>query len=223
MESKVIVAEEEEWVDDEESSDEEVAFPPPQINVQVVFVVLPIRGPLKVDHISKRYCPLLFRNSSPRPPTPAASSRWGRFPCSCATYKCFAGASSPVVATNAGSTYWLGHGQGQGLKPSSIPWERGDLLRRLSTFQLANWFGKPKVASSLSYARRGWVNVDINKIEYLGEEFSNQLDEGHKLVAKTESHQVLKPTEVHSKIPINVDQLVGLSKLILGDSIGDKP
>ncbi|KAL7608472.1 hypothetical protein Lser_V15G09664 [Lactuca serriola] len=39
--------------------------------------------------------------------------------------------------------------------------------------------------------------------------------------AKTESHEVLKPTAVHSKTPINVDQLVGLSKLSLGDSIGD--
>lgn len=84
-----------------------------------------------------------------------------------------AGESSPDVATNAGSTDWLGHGQGQGSKlgsisrigsqsmwislsasacgsvlgssqPSCSPWERGDLLRQLSTFQPANWFGKPK-------------------------------------------------------------------------------
>ncbi|KAI3711080.1 hypothetical protein L2E82_40896 [Cichorium intybus] len=39
--------------------------------------------------------------------------------------------------------------------------------------------------------------------------------------AKTESHEVLKPTAVHSKSPINVDELVGLSKLSLGESIGD--
>nr|KAJ0191759.1 hypothetical protein LSAT_V11C800453160 [Lactuca sativa] len=50
-------------------------------------------------------------------------------------------------------------------QPSCRAWERGDLLRRLSTFQPANWFGKPKAASSLAYARRGWVNVDIDKIE----------------------------------------------------------
>ncbi|KAI3691618.1 hypothetical protein L6452_31415 [Arctium lappa] len=39
--------------------------------------------------------------------------------------------------------------------------------------------------------------------------------------AKTESHEVLKPTAVHSKNPINVDDLVGMSKLTLGESIGD--
>ncbi|KAL8196164.1 hypothetical protein R6Q57_025164 [Mikania cordata] len=38
---------------------------------------------------------------------------------------------------------------------------------------------------------------------------------------KTESHEVLKPTAVHSKNPINVDDLVGMSKLTLGESIGD--
>lgn len=39
--------------------------------------------------------------------------------------------------------------------------------------------------------------------------------------AKTESHEVLKPTAVHSKSPINVDELVGMSKLSLGESIGN--
>ncbi|KAK1419044.1 hypothetical protein QVD17_28200 [Tagetes erecta] len=38
---------------------------------------------------------------------------------------------------------------------------------------------------------------------------------------KTETHEVLKPTAVHSKTPINVDDLVGMSKLTLGESIGD--
>nr|GEX28482.1 transcription factor MYBS3-like [Tanacetum cinerariifolium] len=38
---------------------------------------------------------------------------------------------------------------------------------------------------------------------------------------KTESHEVLKPTAIHSKSPINVDDLVGMSKLTLGESIGD--
>ncbi|CAK7356335.1 unnamed protein product [Dovyalis caffra] len=37
---------------------------------------------------------------------------------------------------------------------------------------------------------------------------------------KTETHEVLKPTAVHSKNPINVDELVGMSKLSLGESIG---
>ncbi|KAM0007494.1 putative transcription factor MYB-HB-like family [Helianthus debilis subsp. tardiflorus] len=38
---------------------------------------------------------------------------------------------------------------------------------------------------------------------------------------QTESHEVIKPTAVHSKSPINVDDLVGMSKLTLGESIGD--
>lgn len=36
-----------------------------------------------------------------------------------------------------------------------------------------------------------------------------------------ETHEVLKPTAVHSKSPINVDELVGMSKLSLGESLGD--
>ncbi|CAI9095726.1 OLC1v1031722C1 [Oldenlandia corymbosa var. corymbosa] len=34
-------------------------------------------------------------------------------------------------------------------------------------------------------------------------------------------HEVLKPTAVHSKSPINVDELVGMSKLSLKESMGD--
>ncbi|KAL7218458.1 hypothetical protein ACSBR2_011677 [Camellia fascicularis] len=124
------------------------------------------------------------KSSSPPPtptptptPTPAASS---------------AGASSPAVPVNVGSIDWLGHGQGSkagslsrigsqplwtslstsaggsalgSSQPSCRPWERADLLRRLSTFKPANWFGKSKAASSLACARRGWVNVDVDKIE----------------------------------------------------------
>ncbi|XP_040989902.1 transcription factor MYBS3-like isoform X1 [Juglans microcarpa x Juglans regia] len=37
---------------------------------------------------------------------------------------------------------------------------------------------------------------------------------------KKETHEVLKPTAVHSKSPINVDEFVGMSKLSLGESIG---
>ncbi|WOG86312.1 hypothetical protein DCAR_0205514 [Daucus carota subsp. sativus] len=36
----------------------------------------------------------------------------------------------------------------------------------------------------------------------------------------TDTHEVLKPTAVHSKAPINLDQLVGMSKLSIGGSIG---
>ncbi|GFZ07586.1 IAP-like protein 1 [Actinidia rufa] len=141
-----------------------------------------------------------------------------------------AGASSPAVPMNVGSIDWLGHGQGSkagslsrvasqplwtslsatagssafgSSLPPCRPWERGDLLRRLSTFKLANWFGKPKVASSLSCARRGWINVDVDKIECescsanlqfissaswtnmeaesAAEDFAKQLDAGHKV------------------------------------------
>ncbi|KAL3508911.1 hypothetical protein ACH5RR_028312 [Cinchona calisaya] len=172
---------------------------------------------MKDEAVSSSGDPLLPRKSpSPPPtPTPAASS---------------AGASSPALPTNAGSTDWLGQGQGSKggsisrigsqpmwtslstsaggsalgtSQPSCRPWERGDLLRRLSTFRPENWFGKPKAASSLACARRGWVNTDLHKIECescganlkfiasaiwtpseadgAGEDFSKKLDEGHKV------------------------------------------
>lgn len=115
----------------------------------------------------------LARSASP---TPAASS---------------VGASSPALPTNIGIADWFGPkaaasqtgvvpqppktsvstsaiagGSTRGSsKPSCRPWERGDLLCRLGTFKPSNWSGKPKEASSLSCARRGWVNVDIDKIE----------------------------------------------------------
>lgn len=37
---------------------------------------------------------------------------------------------------------------------------------------------------------------------------------------KEETHEVLKPTAVHSKSPIDVDELVGMSNLSLGGSTG---
>ncbi|XP_019422882.1 PREDICTED: transcription factor MYB1R1-like [Lupinus angustifolius] len=40
-------------------------------------------------------------------------------------------------------------------------------------------------------------------------------------VKKEETHEVLKPTAVHSKSPLNVDELVGMSKLSLGETIGN--
>ncbi|KAI3465998.1 hypothetical protein Pfo_022661 [Paulownia fortunei] len=172
---------------------------------------------MKEEAISSSGDPLLPPRSSSPPPslTPAASS---------------AGASSPAVPTNAGSTDWFGQGQnskggslsrigsqpmytslstsagGSALgssQPSCRPWERGDLLRRLSTFKPANWFGKPKAASSLTCARKGWVNVDVDEVECescgailkfvtsatwtlseadgAGEDFARRLDEGHKV------------------------------------------
>ncbi|GER34753.1 MYB transcription factor [Striga asiatica] len=38
---------------------------------------------------------------------------------------------------------------------------------------------------------------------------------------KEEAHQVVKPMAVHTKSPIKVDELVGLSKLSLGESLAD--
>ncbi|XP_038970484.1 uncharacterized protein LOC120104082 isoform X2 [Phoenix dactylifera] len=156
----------------------------------------------------------LARSSSP-PPTPAASS---------------AGASSAAAPTNMPSIDW--HGSAHGSKagslscfgpqpirtslstnaggsslgsslPSCRPWERGDLLRRLATFKPSNWFAKPKAASSLACARRGWMNTDMDRIEcescgaqlkfnvlaswttsevdHAGEVFAEQLDAGHKV------------------------------------------
>ncbi|KAM7252777.1 hypothetical protein ACFE04_011412 [Oxalis oulophora] len=135
------------------------------------------------------------------------------------------GASSPAVPTNINSLDWSCHGQnskaasiscigsqppwtslsGSALvssRPSCRPWERSDLLRRLATFKPSNWFGKPKVTSSLACAQRGWINVDVDKLECescgaclssvsssswtpaeaedAGEVFAKQLDIGHK-------------------------------------------
>ncbi|OIW11637.1 hypothetical protein TanjilG_24843 [Lupinus angustifolius] len=90
------------------------------------------------------------------PPTPAASS---------------VGASSPAnnresryrsEKSSADSQLFVDSVQGP-LNRSCRPWERGDLLRRLSTFKLAG--KKHKVAGSLACAKRGWVNVDVSKIE----------------------------------------------------------
>ncbi|KAL0328376.1 UNVERIFIED_CONTAM: hypothetical protein Scaly_2270200 [Sesamum calycinum] len=188
---------------------------------------------MKDEAISSSGDPLLPPRSPPPTHTPAASKEVYPYKGSVNMEfgeRCSAGASSPAVPTNAGSTDWLGQGQsskggslsrigsqpmytslstsagGSALgssQPSCRPWERGDLLRRLSTFKPANWFGKPKAASSLACARRGWVNVDVDKVECescgailkfvslatwtpseaddAGEDFAKRLDEGHKL------------------------------------------
>ncbi|KAJ1702710.1 hypothetical protein LUZ63_002489 [Rhynchospora breviuscula] len=151
----------------------------------------------------------LARSSSP-PQTPVASS---------------AGGSSPVRVANAVSIDWLGSsaqaskvgplsshpslstnaaGGSSALEsshPSCRPWERGDLLRRLATFKTSTWSSKPKVVSSLACSRRGWVNIDVDKIKCescgaeltfaalsscssaevvdAGKLFAEQLDSGH--------------------------------------------
>uniref|UniRef100_A0A1D1Z326 Transcription factor MYB1R1 n=1 Tax=Anthurium amnicola TaxID=1678845 RepID=A0A1D1Z326_9ARAE len=40
-------------------------------------------------------------------------------------------------------------------------------------------------------------------------------------IAEKERHEIVKPTAIHSKTPINVEELVGMSKLSLGDSLGE--
>ncbi|KAF7842894.1 Nuclear-interacting partner of ALK [Senna tora] len=150
-------------------------------------------------------------------PTPAA-----RYPS--------AGASSPAVPMNVGSIDGSSHGQGSkaaslscvgsqppwtslstsagdsafgSSRPSCRPWERGDLLRRLATFNPLNWLGKPKIISSLDCAQKGWMNVGVDKIacescgaclsftsssswtsaeaQNASESFARQLDSGHKV------------------------------------------
>lgn len=44
---------------------------------------------------------------------------------------------------------------------------------------------------------------------------------GTEATKTEEAHEVLKPTAVHSKSPINVDELIGMSKLSLGESMGN--
>ncbi|XP_052210827.1 transcription factor MYBS3-like [Diospyros lotus] len=52
--------------------------------------------------------------------------------------------------------------------------------------------------------------------------FSVPMWPGHSMEpAIMETHEVLKPTAVHSKNPINVDELVGMSKLSLQEPFGD--
>ncbi|KAJ6806361.1 putative transcription factor MYB1R1 [Iris pallida] len=41
--------------------------------------------------------------------------------------------------------------------------------------------------------------------------------------AEKQTHEVVKPTPVHSKAPINVDTLLGMSKLSIGEAIVDTP
>ncbi|KAG0456619.1 hypothetical protein HPP92_024407 [Vanilla planifolia] len=91
-----------------------------------------------------------------------------------------------------------------GTAPPCRPWDRGDLMRRLATFKAMTWFGKPKVISPVSCARRGWINVEMDvivceacgarllfstsqswtlpQVEKAASVFSLKLDSGHKLL-----------------------------------------
>ncbi|XP_039161354.1 uncharacterized protein LOC104426095 [Eucalyptus grandis] len=53
---------------------------------------------------------------------------------------------------------------GSSQAPECRPWDRGDLMRRLSTFKSMTWFAKPKAVCAVNCARRGWVNVDMDTI-----------------------------------------------------------
>ena len=44
------------------------------------------------------------------------------------------------------------------------PWDRGDLLRRLQSFQPATWFCKPACAGPVACARRGWANTSLDQL-----------------------------------------------------------
>ncbi|KAJ6804437.1 putative transcription factor MYB1R1 [Iris pallida] len=41
--------------------------------------------------------------------------------------------------------------------------------------------------------------------------------------AEKQTHEVVKPTPVHSKAPMNVDELLGMSKLSIGEAVVDAP
>ncbi|XP_030474648.2 uncharacterized protein LOC115692037 isoform X1 [Syzygium oleosum] len=93
---------------------------------------------------------------------------------------------------------------GSSQAPECRPWDRGDLMRRLSTFKSMTWFAKPKAVSAVNCARRGWVNVDMDiiaceacgarvlfstpsswsreQVEKAALVFSLKLDNGHKLL-----------------------------------------
>ncbi|KAE8735060.1 putative serine-threonine protein kinase, plant-type [Hibiscus syriacus] len=81
------------------------------------------------------------------------------------------------------------HGLAASESPLCRPWDRGDFLRRLSTFKSMTWFTKPKVVNVVNYAMRGWVNVDRDILAYesygalenVASMFSLKLDSGHKL------------------------------------------
>ncbi|VAI22840.1 unnamed protein product [Triticum turgidum subsp. durum] len=164
----------------------------------------------------------VVRSSSP-PPTPVASSAGASSPAMQINIVSIDWLGSRQASRVDSSSHVAPHAYGPAHSfdpagtaldsaPSCRPWERGDLLRRLATFKPSTWDAKPKfaikynhglmAASSLACAQRGWVNVDMDKIECescgmhlifsalaswsptevtnAGEAFAEQLDASHK-------------------------------------------
>ncbi|MCO5577123.1 hypothetical protein L7F22_030946 [Adiantum nelumboides] len=108
--------------------------------------------------------------------------------------------SGPQPLWNSATSGSTGGGSTQGsAQPVCRPWDRGDLLKRLSTFKSAVWLVAPKVCGPLACARRGWVNVDDDELvsceacgvhlrfplssswtQHEVEVYGEQLDVGHK-------------------------------------------
>ncbi|XVF49332.1 hypothetical protein PTKIN_Ptkin04bG0002900 [Pterospermum kingtungense] len=112
----------------------------------------------------------------------------------------FRGIKRPNPSSEDRQQYCLVAGEA----PLCRPWDRGDLLKRLSTFKSMTWFAKPKVVDAVNCATRGWVNVDTDiiacescgarllfstppswsreQVEKAALVFSLKLDSGHKLL-----------------------------------------
>ncbi|MBA0563785.1 hypothetical protein Golob_008748 [Gossypium lobatum] len=87
---------------------------------------------------------------------------------------------------------------------------------RICSLQTTHWMKRRALTSCLFLLH--WMkktNQWIPTTQMMGNQFLIQQP------TKTDTHEVVKPTAVHSKSPINVDELVGMSKLSLGESIGD--
>ncbi|XP_068643709.1 uncharacterized protein [Aristolochia californica] len=125
--------------------------------------------------------------------------------------------------------------------PVCRPWDRGDLMRRLSTFKSMTWFAKPKVVSPVNCARRGWVNVDMDtisceacgarllfstpsswtqqQVEKAAAVFSLKLDNGHKLFcpwidnACDETLALFSPTPAPALVERYKERLSALARL----------
>lgn len=101
------------------------------------------------------------------PPTPSSSSPGlqlsrGRKRPNPASALALVDPKSGVNAENEVQISWPPARSSQA--PECRPWDRGDLMRRLSTFKSMTWFAKPKAVSAVNCARRGWVNVDMDTI-----------------------------------------------------------
>eukprot|EP00252_Welwitschia_mirabilis_P007108 TRINITY_DN1818_c0_g1_i1.p1 TRINITY_DN1818_c0_g1~~TRINITY_DN1818_c0_g1_i1.p1 ORF type:complete len:924 (-),score=191.65 TRINITY_DN1818_c0_g1_i1:298-3069(-) len=125
--------------------------------------------------------------------------------------------------------------------PTCRPWDRGDLLRRLSTFKSMRWFGKPKTIGPLNCARRGWLNIDMDmlacescgsrlsfstppswpqhQVEKAAESFSIKLDEGHKSLCPWKGNECeeslahFPPTPSHALVESYRDRCDALLEL----------